>query len=77
MVSTFTSLHLSMDPAMSAALAALATVLLIALLLVSELVSTMEGRRGLFGRYLNVAILPLLVAFGVTVVLRIADALKG
>jgi hypothetical protein len=77
MVSTFTSLHLSMDPVMSTALAALATVLLIALLLVSELVSTMEGRRGLFGRYLNVAILPLLVAFGVTVVLRIADALKG
>lgn len=77
MVSTFTSLHLSMDPVTSVALATLATVLLIALLLVGELVSTMEGRRGLFGRYLNVAILPLLVAFGVTVVLRIADALKG
>ena len=76
MVSTLTSLHLDLDPVLSAALAVLAIVLLIVLLVIKELVSTKEGRWRLFGRYLNVAILPLLVVFCITVMLRIAATLK-
>ena len=76
MVSTLTSLHLDLDPVLSAALAVLAIVLLIVLLVIKELVSTLEGRWRLLGRYLNVAILPLLVTFGVTVALRVVDVLN-
>ena len=75
MISTLTSLHLDLDPALSAALTVLAVVLLIVLLVVKELVSTLEGRWRLFGHYLNVAILPLLVTFSVVVALRVADVL--
>jgi hypothetical protein len=50
-------------------------VLLIALLVVKELVSTLEGPWERLGRYLNVVILPLLTVFGVSVALRVVDAL--
>ena len=59
MISTHTSLHLNLDPALSPALA-----------------STLDGRWHSLSCYRNVAILPLLLTFGVTVVLKVADALQ-
>ena len=54
----------------------LAIVLLIILLILKELCSTLEGRWQTLVRLLNIAIVPLLVFFCITIVLRLVDAFK-
>jgi hypothetical protein len=76
MITTVSSFHLNLDPALYASLGAIAVLILIALLALKELVSTLEGRWQTLARYLNVPIVPLLVTFCVTVGIKISDALK-
>jgi len=54
----------------------LAIVLLIILLILKELGSTLEGRWQTLARLFNIAIIPLLVFFCITVALRLVDAFK-
>jgi len=76
MISTMTSVHLNLDPALSTTLSIIAVVLLMVILVIKELVSTQEGRWEVLGRYLNVAIIPLLFTFCIMVAVRVADALE-
>jgi len=55
---------------------AIAPLLLIGLLVLKELTSTTEGKWRALGQFLNIAIGPLLVVFGINVAMRIADVLK-
>jgi hypothetical protein len=77
MISILTSAQLNLDPALAASLGSIAVLVLIALLMLKELASTAEGEWQAFGRFLNVAILPLLVAFCITVALRVVDVLNS
>ena len=76
MISTTTYIHLSLDASLAATLSAITVVLLFGLLVFKELVSTKKGRWETLGRYLNVAILPLLFTFCIMVAIRVADALR-
>jgi hypothetical protein len=76
MVSTITLFEMTLDTALSASLGTISTLLLITLLVLKELASTLEDRWQAFGRFLNIAIVPLLITFFITVVIRIVDVLR-
>jgi hypothetical protein len=76
MINTLTPVHLGLDPALSATLSVITIVFLFVILVFKELVSTKDGRWLILGRYLNVAIFPLLFCFCVIVAIRVADVLN-
>ncbi len=57
-------------------LSTLAILLLIILLILKELFSILEGRWQTLAHLLNIAIVPLLVFFCITVAIRLVDAFK-
>ena len=78
MVSTVTSVTISTvtTVALSASLGLVAIVILLALLIQKELVSVAVGPKAkAFGRVLNTAIVPLLMVFAVTVVVKVLEVL--
>jgi hypothetical protein len=77
MVSIITPFEIALDAALYASLSAMATLLLITLMVLKELALASEKREWqAFGRFLNIAIAPLLIIFLITVVIRVVDVLK-
>jgi hypothetical protein len=74
MIRTVSSLALDLDPASS--FASLSIVLLITLLMIKELALSREGTWQNVGRFVNVAILPLLFVFVSIMLVRIANILN-
>jgi ABC-type uncharacterized transport system involved in gliding motility auxiliary subunit len=76
MVSIITPFEMALDVPVSASLSVMAILLLIILMVLKELASTSERRWQALGRFLNIAIVPLLITFFITVTTRIADVLR-
>jgi hypothetical protein len=75
-VHSITPVEIILDPTLSTSISAITVVILITLLVLKELVSTLEGKWQAFGRFLNIAIVPLLATFFIIVVIRMADFLR-
>jgi hypothetical protein len=81
MISTVTTTTVSMITSTTVALAAslglIGILTLLSLLIQKELVTAVDSPRArAFGRVLNVAIVPLLMAFALVVVVRVAEVLR-
>ena len=76
MASTMTLFEMALDTALSGSLSTISILLLVTLLVLKEMASSLEDRWQVFGRFLNIAIAPLLITFCITVVIRIVDVLR-
>lgn len=69
-------IRIALVTALSTSLSTTTMLLLITFLVLKELASTLEGRWQVFGRFLSIAIVPLLITFFTTAAIRTIDILR-
>ena len=76
MISIITPVEMSLDIALSASLGTISMLLLLALLVLKEVAMNLEGAWQTLGRFLNIALVPLLITFSVIALIGVIDVLQ-